>query len=128
MSDNEAPGDAGYDEFVAAVDDGEGYYFECPNGHTSLPPRRVCPHCGSTELIDVTLPDTGEIRTYTRTAVATPAFADDAPYTLAIASFGPVEVTAQLRGADEISIGDEVSLGVDERTTTGDPLLVFDPE
>lgn len=127
MSDNEQPGDAGYDEFIAAVAEDEGYYYECPNGHGSLPPRRVCPHCGSTELIEVTLPETGEIETYTETAVPTPSFSDDAPYVVAIASFGPVRVTAQYNGVDEVAVGDTVSLGVTQRETTGDPLLVFEP-
>ena len=127
MSDEDAPGDAGYDEFVAAVEEGEGYYFECPDGHGSLPPRRVCPHCGTTELIEVTLPDTGTIETYTETAVPTPSFSEDAPYILAIAAFGPVKITGQVRDADTIEIGEEVSIDVVERKTTDDPLLVFRP-
>lgn len=127
MSDDDQPGNAGYDEFVAAAKAGEGYYFECPNGHGSLPPRRVCPHCGSTELIEVTLPDTGEIETYTETAVPTPSFSDDAPYVLAIAAFGPVRITAQFQGSADVEIGDTVTLDVTERKTTDDPLLVFEP-
>ena len=57
----EQPGDAGFDEWLAAIDDGEGYYLESPSGEGSLPPRRICPHSGSTDLEEEPLPEAGEI-------------------------------------------------------------------
>lgn len=118
-------GDAGYDELLAAIRDGEGYYLECPEGHGSLPPRQVCPHCGSAELTEQPLPETGTVETYTKTHVPTPAFEDDAPYVLAIASFGPVRLTGQFQG--DVEIGATVEADVIDRKTTGEPLLVFRP-
>ena len=45
----DAARDGAYDDFLDAIEAGEGYYLECENGHGWLPPRRVCPECGSRE-------------------------------------------------------------------------------
>ena len=130
MTDSE-PGvqDAGFDEWLDAAAEGDAYYLECSNGHGSLPPRRVCPDCGSTELEEVTLPDTGEIETFTVTHVPTPAFEEDAPYATAIANFGPVRLTGQVAGIDleAIENGLEVEIEVDVSETTDERVLVFSP-
>ena len=108
--------DEGFDEFLDALADGEGYYVECANGHGSLPPRRVCPHCGSTVLVDEPLPETGEVVTHTQVYVPTPAFAEDAPYVNAVVDFGAVRLTGQvLADAEDVTVG-----------TTGERLLVFE--
>ena len=122
--------DAGFDEFVEAIDDGEGYYLACPDGHGSLPPRRICPECGAHDLTERPLPDGGTIDTYTVVHVGTPAFEADTPYVTAVASFGPVRLTGIVRGidADEVSVGIPVGVTVEERATTGDPVLVFRPQ
>ncbi|ADJ15681.1 Zn-ribbon domain-containing OB-fold protein [Halalkalicoccus jeotgali] len=117
--------DEGYDEWIDAIDRGEGYVLECSNGHGSLPPRRLCPECGAGDLERRPLPEGGTVDTYTRTHVPTPEFAEDAPYVVAIADFGVARLTGQLRGVDEPEVGMRVAVGVEERETTGDPLLVF---
>lgn len=128
MSDTESVGDAGFDEFVDALADGDGYYVECANGHGSLPPRRVCPDCGSTDLADAPLPETGEVATYTKVHVPAPSFADDAPYVTAVVDFGPVRLTGHvLAPVEDVEIGQEVSVAVGETETQADPLLVFEP-
>lgn len=120
--------DAGYDDLLDAIEGGEAYYLECPNEHGSLPPRWVCPHCGDPELIEEPLPDTGEIKSFTVVHVTTPAFVDDAPYVTAIADFGPVRLTGQLRSIapKEVSLGAEVTSSVAETETSGERLLAFD--
>jgi uncharacterized OB-fold protein len=129
MTDGADARDAGFDEWLDAVADGEGYYLACENDHGSLPPRHVCPHCGSPDLDESPLPEHGEIETVTVTHVATPNFTDDAPYALAIAAFGDVRITGQVRGVDpdEVTVGATVDLDVDETATTGDDLVVFRP-
>lgn len=119
----------GYDEWLDAVVEGRGYYLECPEGHGELPPRRVCPDCGSTELREEPLPGVGEIETYTVTSVAAPSFADDAPYVVGVVDFGPVTVTGQVEVADRdaVEVGLTVGIDVDTRVTTDDPLIVFRP-
>lgn len=117
----------GFDEWIEAIADGEAYAFECSNGHGSLPPRRRCPECGDADLERRDLPDSGTVDTLTTIHVATPEFADDAPYTVAIADFGLVRLTGQLRGVEEPEQGMRVGAGVEERETTGDALLVFRP-
>ncbi|MFC6718144.1 Zn-ribbon domain-containing OB-fold protein [Natrialbaceae archaeon GCM10025810] len=127
MSDD--VGNAGYDEWLEAVEDDEAYYLECANGHGSLPPRSVCPECGSTELEEVPLPDTGEVETFTINHVPTPAFEDDAPYATAIADFGPVRITGQFVGVDleRVENGMTVALEITTSETTGDRVVGFEP-
>ncbi|ELZ86738.1 hypothetical protein C453_06364 [Haloferax elongans ATCC BAA-1513] len=121
--------DTGYDEWLAAIAEGDGYYLACPDGHGSLPPRRSCPHCGSSELTEEPLSETGEIVTYSEVHVPAPTFADEAPYVTAIVSFGPVRLTGVLRDADPsaVDVGMEVTADVGENATSGDRLLVFRP-
>lgn len=121
--------DDGYDQWIEAVRDGDGYYLACENGHGSLPPRRVCPHCGSLDLAETPLPDAGEVETFTVTHVATPNFDDDAPYVVAIARFGDVRVTGQMRdvAVEDVEVGASVEIDASTTETTGEDLIVFRP-
>ena len=118
-----------YDDWLDSIEAGEGYYIECAEGHGWLPPRRVCPDCGSRDLREEPLPDSGEIATHTTITVATPQFEDDAPYVTAIADFGPVSITGLVRGVDpeEVSMADVVGIEVGERETTGERAVVLRP-
>lgn len=120
--------DEGYDDWLDAVEEGEPYYLESPEGYGSLPPRRVCPKTGSTDLEERSMPDRGEIETFTVTYVPTPSFQDDAPYAIAIARFGTVRLTGQVVGIDleEIEVGLEVVPDVRVSETTGERILVFE--
>ncbi|MFQ3285344.1 MAG: putative OB-fold protein [Natronomonas sp.] len=119
----------GFDDFLDAAEEGEAYYLEGPEGDGSLPPRRIDPATGSRELTEEPLPDTGEVVTHTQTHVASPGFADDAPFVVAVAEFGPVKVTGQMRDidAEDVDIGQEVELGVDHSETNDERLVVFYP-
>lgn len=127
MSDE--PRDNGYDDFLDAIEDGEPYYLEGSNGQGWLPPRMRDPRTGERGLEETEMPDTGEIVTMTTTYVAGPDFADDAPFVVAIADFGPVRVTGQVRGVDpdDVEIGQTVELGVGETETTGERVITFHP-
>ncbi|WP_436935058.1 Zn-ribbon domain-containing OB-fold protein [Halovenus marina] len=120
--------DAGYDDFLDAVEEGDPFYLQ-GDGDGWLPPREFDPETGERGLSQEPLPETGEILTCTTTYVASPDFVDDAPFVVAVADFGPVQMTGQVRGVDpeDVEIGDEVTPAVDETETTGDRLLVFDP-
>ena len=119
--------DGGYDDLLDAIETGEGYYLECSASHGSLPPRRVCPHCGDRDLSEEVLPDSGTVETWTEVSVPTPQFAEDAPYVTAIAEFGPVRLTGLVRGIDPEAIEHGTVVGVDvgERATTGERVVVF---
>jgi uncharacterized OB-fold protein len=121
--------DTGYDEWIDAVESGEGYYLECPDGHGSLPPRRTCPHCGALTLAKSPLPESGTIETFGVVHVAAPSFADDTPYATGVVDFGPVRVTGVVRGVDHdgLEVGMSVGVGVEPTETTGESVVVFRP-
>lgn len=121
--------DAGYDDFLDAIEEGTPFYLECANGHGSLPPRQVCPDCGSSELEESDLTEVGTIVAHNVVHVPTPRFADDTPYATAIVDFGPVSVTGQVRTEDPHAVenGQEVTLDTDLTETNEDRLVVFDP-
>jgi len=121
--------DAGYDDFLDAVAEGEPYYLESQSGEAHLPPMARDPATGETGLTEKPLPKSGEILTYTTTNVAAPEFVDDAPYVVAVAAFGPVRLTGQLRDVEpaDVEIGQSVELGLDRSATSDERVLVFVP-
>ena len=129
MTDHITDQPATYDEWFDAIAAGEAFYLASPEGHGSLPPRRVCPHSGSTELSQQPLPETGTVETYTVVHVAAEKFSDDTPYVSAVVDFGPVALTGILRGVEPeaVAVGDEVTVTVETRETTDDWLVVFRP-
>ncbi|MEF8886768.1 MAG: OB-fold domain-containing protein [Haloarculaceae archaeon] len=134
MSDD-GPRDGGYDDFLDAVEAGEPYYLESPSGNGWLPPREFDPETGERELTEEPLPETGEVLTKTVVNVAGPSFADDAPYVVAVAQFGPVRLTGQLRvegqkrgvGPEEVDIGQDVEIDVEHNETEGERVIVLEP-
>lgn len=123
------PRNAGYDDLLDAIDAGEGYYLSCPNGHAVLPPRRVCPHCGSQELTEKPLAETGKISTYTIIDVPTPQFRDDAPFVTAIVTVGEARLTGILRGVDpdDVETDQSVTVHVEPNETDGERTITFRP-
>ncbi|MFC6836325.1 Zn-ribbon domain-containing OB-fold protein [Halomarina ordinaria] len=120
--------DAGFDDLLDAIEAGEGHYLRCSNDHGSLPPRRVCPHCGDRDLTERPLPDSGTVSTYTVVAVPTPQFADDAPYVTAVVDFGTVRLTGVVDADPEaVETGMTVGVTVGTSETTGDRLVRFVP-
>lgn len=85
---------------------------KCANCSTvAIPPAHVCRGCGSTELETAFVPGRGRIHTYTVIRIAPEAFAEEAPYPIAVVELaGDLRVTARLlQPADKaITIGQEV--------------------
>jgi hypothetical protein len=128
--------DAGYDDWLDGLAAGEARYLACPAGHGSLPPRRTCPACGDPDLTERALPASGTVESYTVVHVPTPAFEGQAPYTSAVADFGPVRLTGLVRGEREgdgidatpaIEVGTTVAATVGENPTTGGRVVVLRP-
>ena len=131
-ADAAPPTDREYADWLDALADGDGFALVCPDGHGSLPPRRVCPECGSTDLSREPLDETGTVETCTVVHVPSPRFADDAPYVTAVVDFGPTRLTGVVRdgGEDEtpeVAIDDAVTVEAGERVTDGERLVVFRP-
>ncbi|MES3516905.1 MAG: nucleic acid-binding protein [Natronomonas sp.] len=120
---------AGYDDLLDAIEAGEGYCLRCENGHSHLPPRRVCPDCGTQTFEQTPLPDSGSVVVSSKVDVATPAFADDAPYVTAIVAFGDVRINGMLDVDPdrEIDPGFVVGLDVARTETDGERVIVFRP-
>ncbi|MDS0281913.1 Zn-ribbon domain-containing OB-fold protein [Haloarcula onubensis] len=119
-----------HDAFCGAIEAGEPFYLACPEGHGSVPPRRVCPDCGAQSLTDRPLPETGRVQASTVVHVATAAFAESAPYVTAIADFGPVSLTGVVTETppEEVEYGTEVTVGIERTDERARPTLVFEPK
>ncbi|MGM0449124.1 MAG: Zn-ribbon domain-containing OB-fold protein, partial [Methanobacteriota archaeon] len=49
-ADDAVPTNRDYTDWLDALAAGNGFALVCPDGHGSLPPRRVCPECGAVDL------------------------------------------------------------------------------
>ena len=126
--------------FFAALEDGRLLGAACEGcGKRLLPPRPACYACGGRDLRIERQPETGEVVTYTEVRTAPPAFADRAPYTIAVVE---LDSGARLTGRltvpyDDAEIGMPVELSVrapeaDEREMALEherewPIHEFDP-
>jgi uncharacterized OB-fold protein len=110
---------AWFDDFAAGVAAGDPQYLVCSTCQRGmLPPRRLCPACGETDLRRESLPRRGTVDSYTEITVTTPKFHGETPYTVVLVDLTePITLTAQLRGASpaEVAIGDPVVLGAEPR-------------
>ena len=126
--------------FFDALADGEllgGVCAEC--GQVLLPPRPACYACGSRAVDVEPQSREGQIFSYTEVHTPPPAFAEDAPYTVAVVELADGgrllgRVTADYA---DVEIGDPVELTVREMTAaeqeialdyeTDWPVHVFEP-
>lgn len=103
--------------FFDAMADGRLIAARCTDCDTRLvPPRPACYACGSRALELEDQPERGEIVSYTEVRKPAPAFADLAPFTVAIVE---LESGARLTGRvdapyDRVEIGIPVSLSFRE--------------
>lgn len=103
--------------FFGALADGDllgGVCADC--GEVLLPPRPACYACGSRAVDVEPQPRRGRVYTYTAVHAAPPAFADDAPYTVAVVELDSGgRLTGRLTADyDDVAIGDPVELVVRE--------------
>jgi uncharacterized OB-fold protein len=110
---------------------------EC--GTVLLPPRPACYGCGSRNVHVEEQPRTGEVVSYTAVHTPPPAFAEDAPYTVAIVELeSGGRLTGRVDAAyEDVEIGTPVRLTVREPTErereaalsheTEWPVHVFEP-
>lgn len=120
--------DAGFDEWLHAFAAEDGYYLECAKGHGLLPPRRICPDCGSTEFSEESLPASGTVAAVTTVHVPAPSFDADAPYDTVVADFGAIRLTGVVDAEPgTVEIGDDVEPAVGASETTGNDVLMLRP-
>ena len=116
--------EAGYDEWLDALEAGDGYYLQTDDRAT-VPPAVT----GGDDLERVPLAKTGTIDSKTVIHVPHPDFGEDAPYAVALASFGPVTLTGQVTGIDPeaVDTGLEVEATVLESETDQKRFVGFTP-
>ena len=117
--------------FWAAAAEGRLDIPVCENcGKPHLFPRSRCPHCGSARLAWRTASGRGEIYSFSVVHRApTPAFAADAPYTVAIVRLaeGPHLMGRLNAGADTARIGMKVRIGFADSPAAG-RMAIFMPD
>lgn len=104
--------------FFSALADGRLLAAVCGNcGTVLVPPRPACYACGSRDLTVEEQPRSGSVVSYTAVHAPPPAFAEEAPYTVAIVE---LDSGARLTGRlDEVY--DDVEIGMDVRLTVREP-------
>ena len=126
--------------FFDALSEGRLLGAVCSDcGKTLVPPRPACYECGSRSLSIGEQPRTGHVVSYTAVHTPPPAFADEAPYTVAVVE---LDSGARLTGRldadyEDVAIDDPVELTVREPDEalrerslsyeTEWPLHVFEP-
>lgn len=127
MSDEVSNGD--HTAWLDAIESGDGFYLECPNGHGWIPPRRICKTCGSETLDRAPLPTSGRIETYTDIHVPAPRFEHRDRVVVAIANFEGVSITGRLENAaiQSIEPGTTVELDVEQSATRDERIVTFHP-
>ncbi|WP_458190400.1 Zn-ribbon domain-containing OB-fold protein [Haladaptatus sp. NG-WS-4] len=126
--------------FFDALADGElmgGVCADC--GQVLLPPRPACFACGSRAVDVESQSHEGRVFSYTEVHTPPPAFAADAPYTVAVVELADGGRLLGRVAADyaDVAIGDSVELTVREPTAaerevaldyeTDWPIHVFEP-
>ncbi|MFC7154662.1 Zn-ribbon domain-containing OB-fold protein [Halomarina halobia] len=126
--------------FFAALADGRLLGATCEDCGTALvPPRPACYACGGRAVAVEEQPRSGTVVSHTEVRTPPPAFADLAPYTVAVVE---LDSGARLTGRvdapyDAVGIGSRVELAVREPTDAeraaalsyedGWPIHVFEP-
>jgi uncharacterized OB-fold protein len=80
----------------------------------SVPPRKLCSHCGSSNLSWTELPNKGKLVTYTVIHVSPAQFQELTPYAVGIVEFeGGVRLPGMIRDAkpEDLRIGMELLTG-----------------
>lgn len=113
--------------FAERTADGDPFYMACSDcEEVALPPRTVCPDCGTETLDRQPLSGTARVTSFTEITNTIPRFADETPYTVVLGTFDEgVRLTGQLRHANEIAVGDSVELGAEQREEGW--ILTFSP-
>ena len=116
--------ETGYDDWLDALEAGDGYYLRGEGGAT-VPPAVT----GGDDLECEPLPETGSIESKTVIRVPHPDFGADAPYAIAIVDFGPVTLTGQVTGIDpeDVETGLAVEATVLECDSSGKRFVAFCP-
>jgi hypothetical protein len=126
MTTTQAHG-GGFDDWLDAIEAGDPFYLESPEGDTVLPPRRVAPATGSRDLTRRRLPDGGVVTAHTVVHVGAPRYQSEVPYVTAVATFGPVRVTGLVRGVEPGDVETGMPVGLSVVEVGGERTVALEP-
>lgn len=115
-------------EFFSAIEQGKPYYITDAGSHGMLPPKFVDTVPENQETNRASMPEIGELLTHSKVHVAPSPLEDISPYTIAIAEFGSVRITGQLREFEKgPEIGQEVDIDLEYVDELEYPVIIFTP-
>jgi uncharacterized OB-fold protein len=103
-----------YEKFKSFIAQGKFMVAKCGKcNHILLPPKPICPYCGSREFSWIEIPRVGKIVSYTEIHVPPRGFEKFAPYIVALVEFeGGVKIPGIVKGAkiSDMKIGLNVQM------------------
>lgn len=103
-------------EYAEAIAEGNPSYRTSSHcEYTALPPRTVCPECGTETLEEQALDGRTGVTAFTTISSTIPAFSDETPSTVVFAAFEEdASVPGQLREVTDVEVGGTVRLGTEK--------------
>ena len=116
------------DSFYKFVSEGKIMAAKCNKCEaTMLPPKPVCTKCYSIDLTWVTVPNKGNLLTYTVIHVAPKQFEAQTPYHIGIVKLGQgLQLLGMIRGVDPNQVQIGMELAVDFEKTSNKPAAEAD--
>lgn len=115
-------------EFAEGIAAGDPAVRQCDDCNERwLPPRSVCPACGSSTFESVPLPTEGQVESFTSISATIPTFVDDTPYSIAFVRLDEdLALVGQWRGSDDdLALG--VTAAVDTEAVDDGYIITFAP-
>lgn len=104
------------EEFYNKLKNNEIFVSKCNNcGKLSLPPRKICPSCNSTDYSWIKLKNEGEIESFTIIYAPPKSFKEEAPYAVCLVKLeNKVKILGRIKisSHNEIKIKDKVRIVV----------------
>jgi len=114
-----------HEEWREALTDNTLLGLECTKcGHVTATPKAACVRCGSREVLEVRLPNTG--RVYSKSTIEIAPEAQGSGYQIAFIDIGDARILGRIADGEYVEIGEEVELR-ESYEYEGDIVVVFGP-
>ncbi len=115
--------------FWTALNEGKWITSCCADcGRQTFPPKSVCPHCWSSNVIWSDLSDRGTLYSWTRIHSAPTAFADEAPYAVCIVDLDSgIRLACRLVERDDVTVAPGIPVEIVVLAYEDGPLFAARP-